>query len=418
MYHCAVHFYKLGTKDSFMEQIEKVLPLEHFTHVFTESEKLDRELAKAADIIFLNVQGMEEPQVQAVLEGVLDCKKADAELILMAEQAQVGASIDSHRKELTDIWYLPMSEQETDFRFRRWQENYKLQKDYWLVNNYLDTIINSVPHMIWYKDKDGAHIKVNECFCESVNKTMEQIQGRGHLYIWDLTEEAYSKGEFICMESEQEVMEKRKTCIFEENVKIKNEMRQLKTFKSPLFDLDGSVMGTVGVATDVTQERIYERMIIRNANTDFLTGLYNRRYISDYIEHEEDKPMVIYYIDLDNFKTVNDMYGHKEGDNALTLTADVMRRCMPEAMIARAGGDEFIIIETGEYTEEGVAEKKKWIEGELNAAFQAQENLSRVSASIGIAHSRKGKNVMDDLISEADKEMYKEKQSKKHGRSR
>jgi diguanylate cyclase (GGDEF)-like protein len=112
------------------------------------------------------------------------------------------------------------------------------------------------------------------------------------------------------------------------------------------------------------------------------------------------------------------MYGHKEGDNALMLTADVMRRCMPEAMIARAGGDEFIIIETGEYTEEGVTEKKKWIEGELNAAFQAQENLSRVSASIGIAHSKKGKNVMDDLISEADKEMYKEKQSKKHGRSR
>jgi diguanylate cyclase (GGDEF)-like protein len=175
-------------------------------------------------------------------------------------------------------------------------------------------------------------------------------------------------------------------------------------------------MGTVGVATDVTQERLYEQMIINNANTDFLTGLYNRRYISDYIEQQEDKPMVIYYIDLDNFKSVNDMYGHQEGDNALQLTASVLLRCMPDTMIARAGGDEFIIIEIGNYTEDGIEGKKRQIEKELNAAFQAQEKLSLVSASIGVAHSKKGKNVMDDLITEADKNMYREKEGKKRAR--
>jgi diguanylate cyclase (GGDEF)-like protein/PAS domain S-box-containing protein len=399
-----------------MEQLRKIKPLERFLHVFSDSEELDRELAQTADVIFLNVQGMDDSRIHTVMDGVIACKKDEAELILLLDKEQAQPLLDSYGKQITDFWFLPLSDTEAQFHFRRWQNSYKLKKDFWLVNNYLDSTINCVPHMIWYKDKEGAHMKVNNAFCESVNKTMEQVQGRGHYYIWDLSPDEYAKGEFICMESEYEVMEKRKTCVFEENVKIKDEMRQLKTFKAPLFDLDGSVMGTVGVATDVTQERLYEQMIINNANTDFLTGLYNRRYISDYIEQQEDKPMVIYYIDLDNFKSVNDMYGHQEGDNALQLTASVLLRCMPDTMIARAGGDEFIIIELGSYTEDGIEGKRKQIEKELNAAFQAQEKLSLVSASIGVAHSKKGKNVMDDLITEADKNMYREKEGKKRAR--
>jgi diguanylate cyclase (GGDEF)-like protein/PAS domain S-box-containing protein len=343
----------------------------------------------------------------------LECKKEDAQLIVLAEECQAGPILDDYGEALTDIWRMPMTEAEALFRIRTWQSQYKLTKDYWLSNNYLDTIINSVPHMIWYKDKEGAHIKVNQFFCESVNKTMEQIQGRGHYYIWDLTPDEYAKGEFICMESEQEVMDKRQTCVFEENVKIKNEMRQLKTYKSPLFDLDGSVMGTVGVATDVTQERIYEQMIVNNANTDFLTGLYNRRYISKFIEENENLPLVIYYIDLDHFKSVNDLYGHQEGDNALQLTAEVMRRCMPEAMNARAGGDEFLIIVTGAFDRDDVEKKRRWLEGEFNAAYQTKEHLTGITASIGIACTTNGKNVMDDLINEADRDMYKEKNSKR-----
>ena len=93
-------------------------------------------------------------------------------------------------------------------------------------------------------------------------------------------------------------------------------MRELTTYKSPLFDIDGSVMGTVGVAVDVTQERLYERMLLNNANTDALTGLYNRRYVYQFIQEKEGTPFTIYYIDLDNFKSINDKFGHQEGDRA------------------------------------------------------------------------------------------------------
>lgn len=65
------------------------------------------------------------------------------------------------------------------------------------------------------------------------------------------------------MESDNEVMTKKKTIVAEELVKSGDDMRLLTTFKSPLYDLDGSVMGTVGVGIDITKERAYEQEITK-----------------------------------------------------------------------------------------------------------------------------------------------------------
>jgi diguanylate cyclase (GGDEF)-like protein/PAS domain S-box-containing protein len=413
MYHCKVQFYIFSRQNSFIEMIEQMPTFEHFTHEFTESDSMDEDLAANADVILADLQ---EAEIKEVLQTLLSCKKEDAELILLADKTQVNQLTEEELSQIEDIWILPLSEKEIKYRFSQWQRRIKQQKDLWETENYLDTTINSVPHLIWYKDKSGAHEKVNWYFCDAVNKTMEQIEGRGHYYIWDITPEEYASGEFICMESEYEVMNKKETCIFEEEVKIRDEMRQLKTYKSPLFDLDGTVMGTVGIATDVTQERIYEQMILNNANTDFLTGLYNRRYISEYIEQEEEAPLVVYYMDLDNFKHVNDAFGHQAGDDALKLTADVLKKTMPEGIIARIGGDEFMVIELGDYTEEGVEAKRKMLQQNLDEAYAQVKELQDISVSVGTAHSKKGKNVMDELVHEADASMYREKMEKKKSR--
>ena len=94
----------------------------------------------------------------------------------------------------------------------------------------------------------------NLSFCKTVNKTMEQVQGRGHAYIWDVEQD-----DPACVESERVVMSEQRTFISEETVKTGDGVRLLTTYKSPLYDLDGSVMGTVGVAIDVTQERPMNR---------------------------------------------------------------------------------------------------------------------------------------------------------------
>lgn len=422
MYHCNILFYLIGDQKDLFGKLKEIPPLPHFTHEFADSLVPEAELAGRADVIMIDVSGTDAVENLRLL---FSHKKNEAELILLAQKEQINAlmaqksiknteTVDRQPLlDVTDIWTLPLSDEEVRFRFGKWQENYKMGKDFWQNRNYLDSMINSVPHLIWFKDKEGAHMKVNNYFCKAVNKTMEQIEGRGHYYIWDIDPEEYAKGEFICMESEYEVMEKRKTCVFDENVKIGDSMRQLKTYKSPLFDLDGSVMGTTGVAIDVTQERIYEQMIIKNANTDFLTGLYNRRYVYEYIDQLDEGPLTIFGIDLNKFKSINDTYGHQEGDRVLVLTADVLRSCMPEALIARTGGDEFLIIMTGEHTEQEIEKTRKRIEEQVDQAYAKEENFREISASVGAAHSSEGKAYFDRLLGEADALMYREKERKR-----
>ena len=413
MYHCNLCFYLIGERNDLFEILKKTEPLPHFTHEFIESSRMEEKLTGKADVIVADIQGTDAVETLRLL---LAHKKEGAELILLADKDHTELLMDEDLASVKDIWTMPLSEKEMKFRFLKWQQTYKMSKDFWQTQTYLDSMINSVPYMIWYKDKEGAHMKVNEFFCKTVNKTMEQIRGRGHYYIWDIDPEEYAKGEFICMESEFEVMEKRETCVFDEDVKIGDSIRNLKTYKSPLFDLDGSVMGTVGVAVDVTQELLYEKMLLKNANTDALTGLYNRRYVYEYIEQMEESGITIFGIDLNNFKSINDIYGHQEGDKALVLTAEVLQKCMPEDLIARVGGDEFMVVMLGKYTAEEIEETRKRLEERLDEAYQKDDNLQIISASIGSAHSDKGKASFDMLVAEADAFMYREKERKKGAR--
>ena len=413
MYHCNLCFYLIGDRKNLFETLKKAEPFPHFTHKFIESSRPEENLTGKADVIVADVQGADAIEALRLL---LAHKKEEAELILLADKEQTELLMDEDLASVKDIWTMPLSEKEMEFRFLKWQQTCKMSKDFWQTQNYLETTINGVPHMIWYKDKEGLHIKVNEFFCKIVNKTMEQVQGRDHCYIWDIDPEEYAKGEFTCMESEFEVMEKRETCIFDEDVKIGDSMRNLKTYKSPLFDLDGSVMGTAGVAVDVTQELLYEKMLLKNANTDALTGLYNRRYVYEYIEQIEQPNITVFGIDLNNFKSINDIYGHQEGDKALVLTAEVLKECMPEDLVARVGGDEFMVVMFGKHTAEEIEETRKMLENRLDAAYKKDDNLQIISASIGAAHSDKGKEGFDMLVGEADAIMYSEKEKKKGGR--
>lgn len=409
MYHCQICFYMITEQNELFEVLMQMPQYLHFFHEYLQSAQADAVLTVRADVILADVR---RENAEETLAFLLSHKREETEVILLADKEQTALLAEADDAEdIADIWVMPMTEAEFRFHLIRWQKAYKMCKDFWQTQNYLDTTINSVPHLIWYKDKEGAHMKVNEAFCKAVNKTMEQIKGRGHYYIWDIDPDEYAKGEFICMESEYEVMDKRETCIFDETVKIGDSMRELKTYKSPLFDLDGSVMGTVGVAIDVTQEKLYEQMMIKNANTDFLTGLYNRRYVYEFIDKQENGHIAVYCIDLDHFKSVNDVYGHHEGDKALVLTAKTLQDTVPEGLIARMGGDEFLVVLTGVHTEEEVEQKRKMIKDRLDGEYAKHENFQKVSASVGYAYTQTGQETFHHLFHRADEMMYREKES-------
>ena len=258
MYHCHVCFYFIGKQSQMFETIKGVPAINPFDYEFIESEGPCKESAEKADVILADLR---ENDAADTARSLTAWKKPEADLILLAEQEQFEGMADCLNK-VTDIWTVPISDSVLQFHFLRWQQNFKMRKDFWQTSQYLERTINSIPNLIWYKDKNGIHEKVNDSFCRTVNKTKEQVQGRGHAYIWDVEQD-----DPVCIESERIVMEKRETRITEETIQTGDGTRILTTYKSPLYDLDGSVMGTVGVGIDITNERAYAQELIRKNQT-------------------------------------------------------------------------------------------------------------------------------------------------------
>lgn len=258
MYHCHVCIYFAGNQSQLSETVRSMVPLEAFVHEFLESTEPQESLAQKADVIFAELCGMDASKA---VQNLAAWKREEAELILLAEENQFQ-DWEAGFAKVTDVWTLPMTSTEFRFRLLRWQKNYKLQKDFWQTSQFLESAINGTPDLIWYKDKNGIHEKVNDSFCKAVNKTKAQVQGRGHAYIWDVEAD-----DPACIESERIVMESRQTCASEETIQTGDGKRVLTTYKSPLYDVDGSVMGTVGVAIDVTKEQNYAKELLKKNQT-------------------------------------------------------------------------------------------------------------------------------------------------------
>ncbi len=251
MYRCHMEFYLINCQPGVLETLRELPPLEAFNHSFLDSREPRGVPLARADVVLAAPQGGEEA-VRALAEGMKD----SAKLILLLDKEQIALLEDS--LSLADeVWTLPMTRKELVYRFTRWQEKQKLRLDLWQESQFLEATINSTPSLVWYKDKNGIHEKVNDAFCDTVNKTREQVQGKGHAYIWDVEQD-----DPACIESERVVMETEQTCVSEETIQTGGGTRLLTTYKSPLYDCDGSVMGTVGLAIDITQERAYEQEIV------------------------------------------------------------------------------------------------------------------------------------------------------------
>lgn len=261
MYQCHIHFYLIGYRNDnnrIFEIIKGMTPFDHFSHQFSESYLPEKDITEKANVIFAYLC---DTNANEIISALTADKKSDTELILISDN-KTDILKNANLSYVKDIWTLPMSDEEIEFRFQRWQQSYKMSKDLWETNHFLEATIDNTPNLIWYKDKCGKHEKVNNSFCKTVNKTKKQVEGRGHAYIWDVEHD-----DPACIESELEVMRTERTCVSEETIQTGDGTKLLTTYKSPLYDLDGSVMGTVGVAIDITQERAYEQEIIKKNKT-------------------------------------------------------------------------------------------------------------------------------------------------------
>ncbi len=254
MYHCQLYINLIGQPCRAFEMIRELPPMEHFTHFFQDG---------SADVVFVNLQGADAADM---LKKVTSGLSEKTELIVLVQQEQKQEILE-YLPAVSDLWTLPMSEEELKFRILKWQQACKQAKENWETSQFLEAAINGMPNLIWFKDKEGIHQKVNDSFCSTVNKPKKLVEGRDHYYIWDVDPNDPENEGHDCAESEREVFEKRRTCISEEKVKTGEGMKVLTTYKSPLYDLDGSIMGTVGVGVDITQERAYEQELVKRNRT-------------------------------------------------------------------------------------------------------------------------------------------------------
>ena len=514
MYLCKLKFFVVT--DS--EEPEKIfrtvsLPEDCEINIFSMKEALE----SGHEMMHLDCAVISDGSVDALKKATGSIKK-----VLLAEGSQLKNMSAEDLEWADDIFAMPDGARYDSTilaaHFRRLINTMKNESDHRKEKVYFETTIDSIPDLVWFKDTIGSHLIVNDSFCKLVEKTKEQIYKRGHYYIWDIPQEEYEKGEYVCLESEDIVVEARETCIFDEKIKTKGGMRQFKTYKSPLIDLDGSIFGTCGVAHDVTDlhnmnneldvliesmpyaivvsdtsdiilnvnnefdkmfgineditgwtlndwiskyvagrvkkipgkneilmnddgerktisfirksisdifgeaiggmgifhdittERQNELLTIKNANTDFLTGLDNRRSLFNFLEKMRYVPQITFIsVDLDNFKKVNDVYGHHMGDEALLTVARMMRENFSGDFIARLGGDEFLIVLSRRSTIEQTMEQVKEFQSRLKAEYAKHEEFAELTTSIGIATvilKECGKYDFDNLLRCSDRALY------------
>ena len=195
---------------------------------------------------------------------------------------------------------------------------------------------------------------------------------------------------------------------------------QLETVFNNLLD-DANVAGVVVTARDVTERRALEEQLSHQAFHDSLTGLANRLLFRDRVEHaleltrRRDRLVAVFFIDLDDFKTINDSLGHAAGDDLLIAVARRLQACLrPEDTCARLGGDEFAVMVENVFEPESAVVVARRILAALSEPLELFGSNVEVEASVGIAVASRDMTT-SELLRNADLAMYR---AKSEGKSR
>lgn len=172
----------------------------------------------------------------------------------------------------------------------------------------------------------------------------------------------------------------------------------------------------VGKIIDIQKEKAENELLRQKTKTDILTGIYNRgaaqELISEALENETGLGALI-MIDLDNFKTVNDSYGHLEGDRVLIETAQLLSQIYKDQIVARLGGDEFIIYVHHTSKQEIIDYCEKTL-SQIHDLPVLQKSDFVLSLSMGIVFSSYS-NDYETLMRRADEKLYEVKRSGRNG---
>jgi diguanylate cyclase (GGDEF)-like protein/PAS domain S-box-containing protein len=190
---------------------------------------------------------------------------------------------------------------------------------------------------------------------------------------------------------------------------------------APLRDHEGNINGTVLVLQDISQRKQLEEKLVRNAFYDPLTALPNRLLFQDRLRQAIERSkrrsnyqFAVLFVDLDDFKKINDRFGHGIGDDYLVFVARCLESCLRSSdTVARLGGDEFVIFLDDIQSISDAIHIVKRIQESLQVPIHLNDNKISTTASIGIALSCIHHQEPATILRDADMAMY---QAKRQGK--
>lgn len=308
----------------------------------------------------------------------------------------------------------------TDLAIRTQQSNLKESEERF------EQLAEQSRTFIWEVDSKGKLTYVSDTVEKVLGYRSDELVGKKYFYDFHPPEGKESFKKTVC-----EVFEGKESFENFTNLAVDREGETvwLTTNGIAMVSNDGTFLGYRGSNTDISERKYSEEKINGLSFFDQLTALPNRTLLMDRLKQamaagsRNGNYGALLFIDLDNFKTLNDTLGHEIGDSLLKLVAQRLSGCVREGdTVSRFGGDEFVVLlgelsvsETDAATAgELVAEK---ILGSLNQPYFLGGINHRSSASIGITLFKGDDTSTDDLMKQADLAMYKSKDAGRNGLS-
>lgn len=281
----------------------------------------------------------------------------------------------------------------------------------------LATILNSVDAYIYIKDLQRRYQYANRKVCDLFGKPLEAVIGRTDEDFFDEATSTKLRVNDLRVLDQGERVE-----VEETNRSLQGgEPQTYLSVKLPLRHPDGSIHALCGISTDITRHKQAELAIHRLAFYDSLTGLPNRRLLMERLQHtlaaqaRDHQGGALLFIDVDNFKDLNDTLGHDTGDLLLREIAQRLGACLrAQDTLARQGGDEFVVMLAGLSAERAQAAQQARIVAEkilqrLAEPYQLGASRYQTTVSIGVAMFGNQLCHHDELFKQADLAMYRAK---------
>lgn len=178
---------------------------------------------------------------------------------------------------------------------------------------------------------------------------------------------------------------------------------------APIRDERGNTFGVVMVFRDVRHDREHEEEVLYLSYHDFLTGLYNRRFVMEELKRLDaarQLPLSIIIGDVNGLKLTNDAFGHAEGDKLLQKAASILKECCREEdIVARWGGDEFLVL----LPKTPAKAARSMIQRMKSSFIQNSEGMMQISVSMGYAVKETAQDTLKDVLNIAEQWMYHKK---------